>query len=392
MGCVASVTPLLETRGLSKRFGGLEAVSGVDFRLDRGRDPGADRAQRRRQDDAGRPHQRPPPPDAGRGALRRPRHHPAPVLGPGRPRHRLHVPGHQHLQEPLRPRQRGPRRPAPAAADPARLDRPRPAAPSRRPWTRRWRGSVWRTFAASGPGTLAYGHQRLLEVAMALALEPELLILDEPTQGLAGDEIEALCRLVRSIAGTTTVLLIEHNMAVVLELADRVTVMDRGRILAEGTPRRRSRRTPRSSGRIWALTRERADADDAQARPRQLPLRRGPHPAGRVARGRDRRGARVARPERRGQDDDAQGHHGPRARAVRLDHPGRHDLLRVPPDEIPRRGIAYVPQGRRLFPDLTVAENLRMGLLVRGGGARRSSRCSSSSRCCGSGCASGPGR
>ena len=70
-----------------------------------------------------------------------------------------------------------------------------------------------------------------------MALGPELLILDEPTQGLAGDEIEALCRLVRDIAGTTTVLLIEHNMAVVLELAGRVTVMDRGRILAEGTPR-----------------------------------------------------------------------------------------------------------------------------------------------------------
>ena len=85
-------------------------------------------------------------------------------------------------------------------------------------------------------GALAYGHQRLVEVAMALALGPELLILDEPTQGLAGDEIEALCRLVRRIAGTTTVLLIEHNMSVVLELAGRVTVMDRGRILAEGTP------------------------------------------------------------------------------------------------------------------------------------------------------------
>ena len=85
-------------------------------------------------------------------------------------------------------------------------------------------------------GALAYGHQRLVEVAMALALGPELLILDEPTQGLAGDEIEAFCRLVRRIAGTTTVLLIEHNMSVVLELAGRVTVMDRGRILAEGTP------------------------------------------------------------------------------------------------------------------------------------------------------------
>jgi branched-chain amino acid transport system ATP-binding protein len=86
-------------------------------------------------------------------------------------------------------------------------------------------------------GTLAYGHQRVLEVAMALALRPELLILDEPTQGLAGDEIQALCRLVQDIAGTTTVLLIEHNMPVVLELASLVTVMDRGRVLAEGTPR-----------------------------------------------------------------------------------------------------------------------------------------------------------
>jgi branched-chain amino acid transport system ATP-binding protein len=72
---------------------------------------------------------------------------------------------------------------------------------------------------------------------MALALRPTLLILDEPTQGLAGDEIEAVCRLVQAIAGGTTVLLIEHNMAVVLELANRVTVMDRGRILADGTPR-----------------------------------------------------------------------------------------------------------------------------------------------------------
>ncbi len=86
-------------------------------------------------------------------------------------------------------------------------------------------------------GALAYGHQRVLEVAMALALEPELLILDEPTQGLAAGEIDALCRLVRDVAGTATVLLIEHNLGVVLELASRVTVMDQGRIIAEGTPR-----------------------------------------------------------------------------------------------------------------------------------------------------------
>ncbi len=85
-------------------------------------------------------------------------------------------------------------------------------------------------------GTLAYGHQRLLEVAMGLALAPKLLILDEPTQGLADDEIVGFCGLVRAIAGVATVLLIEHNMPVVMELAGRITVMDGGRILAEGTP------------------------------------------------------------------------------------------------------------------------------------------------------------
>ncbi len=83
---------------------------------------------------------------------------------------------------------------------------------------------------------LAYGHQRLLEIAMGLALAPTLIILDEPTQGLSDAEIAGFCELVRGIAREATVLLIEHNMAVVMALADRITVMDQGRILAEGAP------------------------------------------------------------------------------------------------------------------------------------------------------------
>lgn len=85
-------------------------------------------------------------------------------------------------------------------------------------------------------GNLSYGHQRLLEIAMGLALKPRLLILDEPTQGLSDAEIEGFLALVRGIAHETTVLLIEHNMPVVMALAERITVMDRGRIIAEGTP------------------------------------------------------------------------------------------------------------------------------------------------------------
>lgn len=85
-------------------------------------------------------------------------------------------------------------------------------------------------------GELAYGHQRLLEVAMGLALQPRLLILDEPTQGLSESEIANFCALVKEIGQGATILLIEHNMDVVMELAHRITVMSNGGLLAEGTP------------------------------------------------------------------------------------------------------------------------------------------------------------
>jgi branched-chain amino acid transport system ATP-binding protein len=85
-------------------------------------------------------------------------------------------------------------------------------------------------------GDLSYGHQRLLEIAMGLAQRPRLLILDEPTQGLAESEVAAFKALIRSLAPETTILLIEHNMSVVMALADRVTVLDFGEVLAEGTP------------------------------------------------------------------------------------------------------------------------------------------------------------
>ncbi|MFI0844158.1 ABC transporter ATP-binding protein [Mesorhizobium sp. IMUNJ 23232] len=85
-------------------------------------------------------------------------------------------------------------------------------------------------------GSLSYGHQRLLEVAMGLALKPRLLILDEPTQGLSDGEIDDFIALVREVAREATVLIIEHNMPVVMALADRITVLDAGKVLAEGTP------------------------------------------------------------------------------------------------------------------------------------------------------------
>ncbi len=85
-------------------------------------------------------------------------------------------------------------------------------------------------------GDLSYGHQRLLEIAMGLAQSPSLFILDEPTQGLSAEEIESFITLMKSLAGDTTILLIEHNMDVVMATADLITVLNFGEVLAEGTP------------------------------------------------------------------------------------------------------------------------------------------------------------
>jgi branched-chain amino acid transport system ATP-binding protein len=91
-------------------------------------------------------------------------------------------------------------------------------------------------FGEELAGNLSYGHQRLLEVAMGLALKPRILILDEPTQGLAAGEIEGFKTLVRSLVPATTVLLIEHNMDVVMDIATQITVLNFGKVLATGTP------------------------------------------------------------------------------------------------------------------------------------------------------------
>ena len=83
---------------------------------------------------------------------------------------------------------------------------------------------------------LSYGHQRLLEIAMGIAQHPKLLILDEPTQGLADSEIRQFNALVRELNAEATILLIEHNMDVVMEIADAITVLNFGEVLAEGQP------------------------------------------------------------------------------------------------------------------------------------------------------------
>ncbi len=87
-------------------------------------------------------------------------------------------------------------------------------------------------------GELAHGDQRAAEVAMALALKPRLLLLDEPTAGMGDQETYEITSLIRRLHRDSkyTIVLIEHDMRVVFHLADRITVLDQGRLLAEGTP------------------------------------------------------------------------------------------------------------------------------------------------------------
>lgn len=229
---MAAVTvPLVETRGLSRHFGGLKAVDGVDFRLD-----------------AGEIRAIIGPNGAGKttfvslvcGRI-------APSAGTilldgaditRMPAHARVLAGIAYTFQITSIFPKLPVYDNVALSVQRRLlsaGRMRPAA---------LRDGVMTALARVGlaeragvlAGNLAYGHQRLLEVAMGLALAPRLLILDEPTQGLSDGEIESFIALVREIAADATVLLIEHNMQVVMELAERITVMNFGRILAEGRP------------------------------------------------------------------------------------------------------------------------------------------------------------
>jgi branched-chain amino acid transport system ATP-binding protein len=81
---------------------------------------------------------------------------------------------------------------------------------------------------------LPYGRKRALEIATTLALDPEMMLLDEPTAGMTHADVERISALIKQVAANRTVLMVEHNLSVVANLSDRITVLQRGEILAEG--------------------------------------------------------------------------------------------------------------------------------------------------------------
>ncbi len=89
-------------------------------------------------------------------------------------------------------------------------------------------------FAETVAEQLAYGRKRALEIATTLALEPEMMLLDEPTAGMTHADVDRVVELIRRIRAGRTILMVEHNLSVVEGLCDRITVLTRGRVLAEG--------------------------------------------------------------------------------------------------------------------------------------------------------------
>jgi branched-chain amino acid transport system ATP-binding protein len=89
-------------------------------------------------------------------------------------------------------------------------------------------------FADSLTVELPYGRKRALELATTLAMDPELMLLDEPTQGMGHEDVHRVTEMIRKVATNRTILMVEHNMSVVSSIAHTITVMQRGAVLAEG--------------------------------------------------------------------------------------------------------------------------------------------------------------
>ena len=216
---------------------------------------------------------------------------------------------------------------------------------------------------------LAYGDQRRVEIARALASDPKVLLLDEPTAGMNPQETAALTDFMRRLRDERgmTILLIEHDMKVVMGVSERVTVLDHGEKIAEGLPAEVRAEPARSSRRTSARPPLKRRRTDGASRSRRHPdlLRQHPGAQGRLAdrrRGRERDADRL---QRRRQVDDAAldlGAHAARTGSIKL---AGKEISMLPPQEIVALGICQSPEGRKCFQRMTVRENLELGAYLR---------------------------
>ncbi len=238
--------------------------------------------------------------------------------------------------------------------------------------------------AAELCSSLSHGEKRLLEIAVSLATDAKLLLLDEPLAGLAESDRKIVGELIQRLAKSHAVLLIEHDIDRVLAMSDRITVLHQGRLIADGKPSEVARHPEvviaylgQAHGTISQVPRISRQYIPLSGKPAEAPLLklegvRAGYGGSTVLEDFElavRPGEVVALLGRNGVGKTTAlrtitGTLPPTAGRIVFDGA---DISRLRPDEINRRGISLVPEGRRLFPNLTVQENLK--LATRPGGA-----------------------
>ncbi len=223
--------------------------------------------------------------------------------------------------------------------------------------------------AAMPANSLSHGDQRLLEIGIALATRPRLILLDEPLAGLSAAERTRIAGLIRRLAGQVTVVLIEHDIDRVLALSDTVSVLHQGRLIAEGTPEEIQQNPEVQAAYLGglrtappAVTRPAADAREPLLALERMDTYYG---KSHILRGVSLEvfpGETVALLGRNGAGKTTtllsiMGAVPPGAGVVRFRGGA---ISGRPPEQISRLGIGLVPQGRRIFPNLTVLENLSL--------------------------------
>jgi branched-chain amino acid transport system ATP-binding protein len=226
--------------------------------------------------------------------------------------------------------------------------------------------------AAQAAAALSHGDRRLLEIALALASEPRLLLLDEPTAGMGSGERERVLAQIRDLAARVTILLVEHDMEVVFGLAGRIVVLHQGRVLADGAPQ-----AIRDDARVREIY-----LGEASVAPAALPAPAAGAPLLEVEHLDAGYGLAhvlhdVSFSVARGEILALLGRNGVgKTTTLRslagLTQPWRGSAIRLSgrpiageaTETIAALGVSYVPDDRRIFPDLTAAENLRVPVLA----------------------------